>query len=233
MKNYFHILIFLIIIVLCGCNKNSIIQEKGEKMFNVLKGAKIVQNINLVEGFKVSQNRLITANISSEKIEKIIEDFIESFDEEELYFFIVVPYNLNDEKGNKVYDLLYNNIYFLDNVKKEELKKIIKPYFDILINDNNTSFGVATMDYTYEVCKYDFNLMRFSSHISLEKYYDILKKNNIYENNDFKSYWDLSTKQKNENDNFYEINGKNIYDIIKELEQYGLYDGGEWKKDTF
>ena len=54
-----------------------------------------------------------------------------------------------------------------------------------------------------------------------------------YENNDFKSYWDLSTKQKNENDNFYEINGKNIYDIIKELEQYGLYDGGEWKKDTF
>lgn len=202
-------------------------------MFNILKGAKIEKNINLVEGYIINkdQSGLITANISSEKIRKIMVDFIDSFDDEDLYIFIEVPYNLKDEKGNKVYDLLYNNIYFLDNVKKEELKKIIEPYFDILVNDNNTNFGVATMNYTYEICKYDFNMMRFSSKKSLQKFLNILERNDIFEKKDLKSYWDLSTNQKNENDNFYEVNGKNVYDVIGELQQYGLYDGGEWQKE--
>ena len=202
-------------------------------MFNILKGAKIEKSINLVEGYIINkdQSGLITANISSEKIRKIMVDFIDSFDDEDLYIFIEVPYNLKDEKGNKVYDLLYNNIYFLDNVKKEELKKIIEPYFDILVNDNNTNFGVATTNYTYEICKYDFNMMRFSSKKSLQKFLNILERNDIFEKKDLKLYLDLSTNQKNENDNFYEENGKNVYDVIGELQQYGLYDGGEWQKE--
>lgn len=202
-------------------------------MFNYLKGAKIEKDINLIEGYIIikNQNGLITANISSEKIKKLIIDFIDSFDNDELYLFIEVPYNLKDEKGNKVYDILYNNIYFLDNIKKEELKKVIDPYFDILINDNNTNFGVATMNYTYEICKYDFNMMRFSSEKNLQKFLDILKKNDIFENNDLKLHWDLSTKQKIEDENLYETDGKNIYDVISELEQYGLYDGGKFPKE--
>jgi len=202
-------------------------------MFNFLKGAKIEHDIKLKEGYIINQNQkgLITANISSEKIEKIIKDFIDSFDCKELYLFIEIPYNLKDEKGNKVYDLLYNNIYFLDNIKKEELKKVIEPYFDILINDNNTNFGVATMDYTYEICKYDFNMMRFISKKSQQKFLEILKNNNVSENKEIKFYWDLSKNEKNEDDNFYEADGKNVYDVINELQKCGLYVGGEWKKE--
>ena len=58
-------------------------------MFNILKGAKIEKSINLVEGYIINkdQSGLITANISSEKIRKIMVDFIDSFDDEDLYIF--------------------------------------------------------------------------------------------------------------------------------------------------
>ena len=74
-------------------------------------------------------------------------------------------------------------------------------------------------------------MMRFSSKKSLQKFLNILERNDIFEKKDLKLYLDLSTNQKNENDNFYEENGKNVYDVIGELQQYGLYDGGEWQKE--
>lgn len=120
-------------------------------MFNIIKGAKIDNDITLKEGYSIVDDNLIIANVSAEKISKLIESNIDLLKNEELFFFIEVPYNLKTkliENGKEfektVHDIQYNKVFYIDNIDVEKCKNIINKYYDILINDNNTFFGIGT-----------------------------------------------------------------------------------------
>lgn len=208
-------------------------------MFNMIKGSKIDNDITLKEGYSIVDDNLIIANVSAEKISKLIESNIDLLKNEDLFLFIEVPYNLKTkiiENGKEiektVHDIQYNNVFYMDNINAEKCKNILNKYYDILINDNNTFFGIGTMDDNYEIGKYDYNIMSFYSNISLNKYEEILRNNNLKKYDKIETYWDLSTKEKDEDEMYYE-NNKNIYDVIKELEKDGLYDAGEKLKREY
>lgn len=208
-------------------------------MFNMIKGAKIDNDITLKEGYSIINDNLIIANVSAEKIDKIIESNIDLLKNEELFFFIEVPHNLKTkvtenrkEIEKTVHDIQYNKVFYIDNLDVEKCKNIIYKYYDILINDNNTFFGIGTLDDNYEIGKYDYNIMSFYSNISLDNYEEILRNNNLKKYDKIETYWDLSTKEKDEDEMYYK-NNKNIYDVIKGLEKDGLYDAGEKLKREY
>ena len=65
-------------------------------MFNLIKGAKINENIALKEEYEINGN-WIYANISAENIRKVIAKFVEIENGNRFCLFIETPANIADE----------------------------------------------------------------------------------------------------------------------------------------
>ena len=91
-------------------------------MFNLIKGAKINENIALKEEYEINGN-WIYANISAENIRRIINQFIEIENTELFCLFIEIPANMTDENvirktedGYCVTEKMHKDIYYLDDI---------------------------------------------------------------------------------------------------------------------
>lgn len=199
-------------------------------MLEMIKGAKVPFADLLYEGYSINDN-VITANVNATKIKKVLSDFIKAEKAELFCLFIEVPSKLDDENiirkaTNDKIGILHTShldVYYLDGIKKDEITKILNTFHDILVNDGLCNFGVLSQN-NNELGKYKYNIL-----IGHSKSGDFSAAVNAFENNgiskvsDFKNAWDYISAESPGSSEVYEIEEKNVYDVIKLLEKLGMY----------
>ena len=186
-------------------------------MIKIKKGSIIPENIKIKEEYKV-ENDTIVLNIDVDKINKLLKSFV-NLQKEELFLFIEVPTNINEEKEN------YTDVYYLDGISINEIDELLNMYGDILINDGLCEFGFGVKSFNEEIMSLKYNMITIYSKGNVNKYIDLLNELKINKTIDFKSAWDYFTEENPGISKLYEKEKQTVYDIIEILKEKGLYLG--------
>lgn len=186
-------------------------------MIKIKKGSIIPKNIKIKEEYKV-ENDTIVLNIDVDKINKLLKSFVK-MQKEELFLFIEVPTNINEEKEN------YTDVYYLDGISINEMDELLNMYGDILINDGLCEFGFGVKSFNEEIMSLKYNMITIYSKENVNKYIDLLNELNINKTINFKSAWDYFTENNPGISKLYEKEEQTVYDIIEILKEKGLYLG--------
>lgn len=199
-------------------------------MLKMKKGS-IISNSEVLNPEYTKIDTGFMANVNVENINDILEKFI-SLQSEELFLFIELPTNSEDERFLTKSDTLvnfHNDVYYIDGISKEKCYEILKKHGEILINDGLCEFGFGTRSFEDEILCSKYNIVAiYTQHY--KKYNNFFEEFNINQNNNYKSAWNYFSADNPGISNKYEINGKNIYLIVEELAKQGLYFAGRIKK---
>lgn len=198
-------------------------------MFNLIKGAKVNENIALKEEYEINGN-WIYANISAENIRRIINQFIEIENTELFCLFIEIPANMTDENvirktedGYCVTEKMHKDIYYLDDISAKDLNELLNVFEDILINDGLSSFGVLSQKGN-EIGKYKYNVMgAYSDGEDLSPIIEAFYKVKIPRTDKLVTAWDYFSQDNPGESELYKKDGKTIYDVVETLKEVGMY----------
>jgi len=205
-------------------------------MLELIKGASVPNAEQLSEQYQMMNDR-ICANVSAEKIQSVLENFMDMNQEEALFLFIEVPAPLDEEtiisqgaegvvqtsEGWAYIENPHKDVYYLDNISSDRLKWLLKPFYEILIHDGMSSFGVGNPFYD-EVGKYQYNNMIVFSQERLKEYAFLFEDEGISETSHLVTAWDTFTDETPGISELYkDSQGRNVYDVVEELEKSGLY----------
>lgn len=173
----------------------------------------------LEEGFQRSGDR-ISAQVSARNIKKVFENYMAYMDkEDDMYFFIRLPYR-NDEEDQQGTGV---KMYYLDHLNPYHAMRILDVFGEVLINDGVSSFGFGTEDSEIEKGECNrMNLWMEREDVFPETIFTILsipqKKGLIF----------AETLSCDDNpivsQNYYDEDGRSIYNVIASLEEAGLYE---------
>ncbi len=197
-------------------------------MIRMIKGAQIAAAEKLMQGYEISENRL-TANVDADNIRNILDSFIDRNCGSPLFMFIEVPANISDEKitekfedGSMAIETPHKDVYYLDGLSSEYMKKLLEPLYEILINDGLSSFGAGNFQ-DDEIGKYKYNQMILFSN-DPGKYGGIFEEHGIVYTEKLVSAWDTFTRDTpGQCRRYTDKNGRTVYDIIDLLTQNGMY----------
>lgn len=198
-------------------------------MFNLIKGAKINDNIQLKEEYQIDGS-WVSANVSAEKIRNLFDEFIKNESTELYCLFIELPANADDEnvigiteEGIHLIDKSYKNVYYLDDISATQLKKLLDIFDEILINDGLSGFGVLSQRGN-ELGKYKYNVINaYSDGEDISPFIKILNSFGITKTDNLVTAWDYFSQDNPGESELYKKDGKTIYDIVETLEEIGMY----------
>lgn len=198
-------------------------------MFNLIKGAKVNENIALKEEYEINGN-WIYANISAENIRRIINQFIEIENTELFCLFIEIPANMTDENvirktedGYCVTEKMHKDIYYLDDISAKDLNELLNVFEDILINDGLSSFGVLSQKGN-EIGKYKYNVMgAYSDDEDLTPIIEAFYNVKIPRTDKLVTAWNYFSQDNPGESELYKKDGKTIYDVVETLKEVGMY----------
>lgn len=187
-------------------------------MINWIKGASVQGDVQ--ENYIVSGNH-ITANVNADKIQPIIEHFMELNKDNPLFLFIEVPSNLKDEPDTET---RHKDVYYLDGLSADAFRQLLKPLYEILIHDGLSAFGIGN-PFGDEIGKYKYNIMQlFCRPEMLNQYSAMFQQEHIPETKHLVTAWDTFNEHSPGICNRYtDSQNRTIYDIIKTLTDFGLY----------
>ena len=194
-------------------------------MFKFVKGCNIQNSEGLTEGYTIEENA-IRSNVEANKIEKLMQDFIDMQDKEaKLFLFIEVPCNLKDEKVVKeatdeevgiIEESTHNDVYYMDGIPQEVAGTILKQASELLINDGLVIFGFGNHFTGDEIGKYKYNEVVLYFKDDIKEYEKLYKNNKIKKVDDLISPWDLINKDNpGVCDSYKTKDGMDVYDLIE------------------
>lgn len=198
-------------------------------MFNLIKGAKIINDIQLKEEYQIDGNS-VSANVSAEKIRGLINEFVKNESTELYCLFIEVPANAVDENiigltADGIYqiDKLHKDVYYLDNISADELEGLLDVFDDILINDGLSSFGVLSQRGN-ELGRYKYNIIKaYSDGGNISPFIKIFNSIGLIKTDNLITAWDYFSQDNPGESELYEKDGKTIYDVVETLKEVGMY----------
>lgn len=192
-------------------------------MLKMIKGVKVDCAEKLYEEYEIKANALI-ANINEEKILKVINEFVE-LQSDPLFLIIEVPSNLNDEERKSLSVHTYKDVYYIDNISKKFIKKVMKKFGNLFVNDGMGQIGIGNHLTNAEIMTDKYNVITiYGGSDDLLKYEKILVNNKIKKVNKLVAAWNYFSKSHPGESNIIVYDGKTIYDAVKILEENaGLY----------
>jgi hypothetical protein len=176
----------------------------------------------LEEGYMVQENQII-ANVGLDKIDSVIQHFIEMHNEP-LFFILEVPTNAIDEtetSRGKV-DKLHKDIYYIDGCFQKEALTIISRFGELLYNDGLSSFGYGGHESGDEIMFSKYNVLTIYSR-NIEKYNTFFDTHNIKKKDNVITAWDTFSREHPGDSKRIIIDGKDVFSIPKQFEDWGMY----------
>lgn len=215
--------------------------EEG-MMFQLIKGANIPDTAGLKEEYQINDN-VLYANVSAENIQKVFEKFLGKMQEDEpLFLFIETPCSENDEQKlnnspqGKEHSIekFHRDVFYLDGYCREQMLMILQSGAgDLLINDGLVCFGFGSMASHIELGKYKYNVL--TGYLNgndadwLTAIFDDLGITCVSE---IITAWQLISKDNPGESRRYEYKGKDIFTLIDQLKELGLYKAETRDEDT-
>ena len=202
-------------------------------MFQMIKGASISDASALKEEYTVSGNQL-TANVSAEHILPVFEAFLRQMREDEpLYLFIEVPCKLQDEQRlnepkqmqDRNVENFHRDVYYLDGLYREQMLLFLHSSVgELLIHDGLTYFGFGSLESQTELGKYKYNVLIGYAHAEpMERLSALFDACSIPFSSTITTAWKLFSPNSPGNSYWYECNGKDVFALIEEMKEHGLY----------
>ena len=190
-------------------------------MLNLRKGAKVPFPDMLSEGFEVGSGR-ITANVSAEKIEAVMEDFIR-MREEPVFFILELP---TKKGGEEAYPedskALHMDVYYIDGCDKETALEILRRAGQLMIDDGLCRFGFGGHESQDEIMFGKYNVAVLFS-MSMDKYRPFFEAHGIPEKEKLITAWDTFTQDHPGTSECVCTDGKDVYSVPDQLADLGIY----------
>jgi hypothetical protein len=168
-----------------------------------------------------------TINISATNIAHLIKDFCSDL-AEPCFFIFEVPTSEADENliRLKATDPFHGDIYYCDGLSRQVLFEIMEKYGELLINDGMVRFGFASHAPRGEV--FDELFIGKYKIVTIftgdeQRYKMLMSKLGINFEEKIKTVWDNFSHETPGKASRISVDGKDIYDVLKELKEYGLY----------
>ncbi len=199
-------------------------------MLNMKKGCKIKNADSLYEQYEKTESGYV-ANVNVEKIVSLLRSFIYMQDNL-VFFFLEVPSNRKDEKEimQGVLECLHKDIYYMDNLTKDDASNLLEVAGELLANDGLCSFGFGSQKNNDEIGVGKYNVVTIfsqehNSYDGLFDEFDIKKTEKLL------TAWDTFSKESPGHSERISINGKDVYSIIDDFKDRGLYFAQQRKED--
>ena len=202
-------------------------------MFQLIQGASIPDVSGLREAYQLCGDKLY-ANVSAENIPKVFEAFLLQMREDEpLFLFIEAPCSEDDERKlnppeaaeDPSVRVFHRDVYYLDGYDREDMLLFLRSGVgELLINDGLVFFGFGSLDSNVELGKYQYHAL--VGHLSgqesarLAGLFDALGIPCVPQ---LVTAWDLFSEENPGTSRKYRFNGKDVYDLIEEMTELGLY----------
>ena len=191
-------------------------------MLNMIKGCKINDPSVLFEGYERIETGFV-ANVNSEKLQTLLETFV-LLHNEICFVILEVPTNAKEETelalaGTKP---LHKDVYYLDGLAPERAVEFLQIFGEWFIHDGLSSIGIGIHSGANEIVLGKYNVVTIYTQ-SPQQYIGFFEAQGIREVCDLKTAWDFFTYDTPGESFLYEHKGKNIYDLVEHLKQYGLY----------
>ena len=192
-------------------------------MLNLAKGYKIRVPEILNEGYEITSDVSISANVNVEKILDVFQHFIIMHDEP-LFFILELPVTCNREMpiGPGIVKDLHKDVYYIDGCTSEECIVLISRYGELLINDGISKFGFGGHNSQDEIMLDKYNVVTIYSQ-NLSKYDDFYELHEIGKVSKLITAWETFTEETPGQSERYDCNGKSVYELPEELKEWGIY----------
>ena len=191
--------------------------------FQMIRGATLPDGVHLAETWSMSEGK-IRANISAEHILPLFDGFFDRCATREMLFlFMDVPCTLEEEPTPM--EQLHRNVYYLDGCSREQLRELLhSPAGELLIQDGMTQFGVGSLESPFELGKYKYNqFLAYAASDRMEPLSQVFCTLGIPQVPQIVSAWQLFSPQTPGMCKSIQVEGKNVYDLIRQLQPLGLY----------
>lgn len=192
-------------------------------MLKLTKGHSVSKQELLEEGYKLSSDVSIIANVSADKIKDVLQHFI-VMHEEPMFFILELPVTCDreEEVAPGVLRDTHKDVYYIDGCSQEECLVLIERYGELLINDGISSFGFGGHESQDEIMVGHYNILTIYSQKpdKFEGFYEIHK---IEKKDNLVTAWDTFTKDTPGQSLRYEIDGKTVFDIPEALKDWNIY----------
>jgi len=191
-------------------------------MFQTASGVTIPFPEKIKEEFQVYERRILF-NLSFEKMESLVEEFISHLSEP-LFFVLEMPLSQQEESALRkdVFHPFHKKICYLDGQSKDQIKAIFYMYGDLLFNDGFARFAVyshAAKDGIY-IQKYKV-ISIYSDRP--EKYLKFLKSYGLVQTDNLLTIWDTFSHEAPGEVQKIEINGMDIFNVYDAFVKMGMY----------
>lgn len=191
-------------------------------MLNMIKGCSIKDSSVLFEGYERIETGFV-ANVNADKIQSLFTNFVllhNAF----CFLILEVPTNAKEETAlaSDGTQPLHKDVYYLDGLTPERTIEFLRTFGEWLIHDGLSSFGIGIHSGGNEIILGKYNVVTVYTKTP-QQYTGFFEAQGIREVYDLKTAWDFFTSDTPGESFLYEHKGKNIYDLVEHLKQYGLY----------
>ncbi len=192
-------------------------------MLKLTKGH-IVSKLELLEeGYMISSDVTIVANVDVDKIKDVLQHFI-VMHEEKMFFILELPVTRDREEeiSPGVVRDTHKDIYYIDGCSQDECLILLERYGELLINDGVSSFGFGGHETQNEIMVGHYNVLTIYSR-NLNDFEGFYEMHEIEKKDDIVTAWDTITKDTPGQSFSYEVEGKTVYDIPDLLNDWNIY----------
>lgn len=191
-------------------------------MFKTAEGVTIPFPNAIKQQYQVYDND-VYANVSFENLKPLIEEFYNTIDEP-MFLALHVPLSQKEEQ-KYIKDGctgFHEEIFYLNGCTRAQINFLFQTYGEILLNDGMSKFAIASHKTKDEIFVQKYKVVTIYGQNRL-KYISLLEKYNLTQTDNLKTVWDTFSEQCPGECRRIFKNGKDIYSIVDELKQYGLY----------
>ena len=192
-------------------------------MLKLIKGHAVSKPELLEEGYMMSSDVSIIANVDADKIKDVLQHFI-VMRKEPMFFILELPVTSNreEEVSPGVVKDTHKDIYYVDGCSQEECLVLLERYGELLINDGISSFGFGGHESQDEIMVGHYNVLTIYSQ-KLDDFEGFYEMHEIEKKDDIVTAWDTFTKDTPGQSLRYELDGKTVFDIPDLLKDLNIY----------
>lgn len=193
-------------------------------MLKMIEGASINISDKLNEEFEVYDG-IITANVSKDKILKVLMDYVD-IESEPLFLIIEVPTSIRYEKiDGDLTSNFHRDVYYTNPLSCDDINDILSEIGDLFVDDGLSQIGVGNIRTKSEIMTDKYNIVYiYTGNEGSNKYVQMFTKNSIKEVKSLVTAWDFFSEENPGESRVIKKDGKTVYDAVEVLKKkIGLY----------
>ena len=185
-------------------------------------GSRVPQVQKLHAEYEIDDNCII-ANVHIDEMWSVFQHFV-YMHEEPMFFILELPVNADREFPVKpgVVKELHKDVYYIDYLSQEDLILLMIRDGELLFNDGLVNFGIGCQESQDEIMFSKYNVVTIVSK-NIEKYHDFFDIHHINRVDNLVTAWDIFDKEHPGEAEVITVNDRNIYDLPKLYDEWGMY----------